>query len=53
MIEINGGLKREEKAMVMTTEQVWQEFHPKLKQFVLKRIPDEQSGEDIPPERLL
>jgi RNA polymerase sigma-70 factor (ECF subfamily) len=33
--------------MVMTTEQVWQEFHPKLKQFVLKRIPDEQSGEDI------
>ncbi|HAH00092.1 MAG TPA: RNA polymerase subunit sigma-24, partial [Ktedonobacter sp.] len=31
----------------MTTEQVWQEFHPKLKQFVLKRIPDEQSGEDI------
>lgn len=33
--------------MVMTTEQVWEEFHPKLKQFVLKRIPDEQSSEDI------
>jgi len=33
--------------MVMTTEQVWKEFHPKLKQFVLKRIPDEQSSEDI------
>jgi len=33
--------------MVMTTEGVWEEFHPKLKQFVLRRIPDEQSGEDI------
>ena len=33
--------------MVMTTERVWEEFHPKLKQFVLRRIPDEQSGEDI------
>jgi RNA polymerase sigma-70 factor (ECF subfamily) len=34
-------------AMVMTTERVWEEFHPKLKQFVLKRVPDEQSSEDI------
>lgn len=33
--------------MVMTTERVWEEFHPRLKQFVLRRIPDEQSGEDI------
>src|SRR6266487_2476947 len=33
--------------MVMTTERVWEEFHPKLKQFVLRRIQDEQSGEDI------
>src|SRR5947209_11643577 len=33
--------------MVMTTEQVWKEFHPKLKQFVLKHIPNEQSSEDI------
>ena len=33
--------------MVMTTERVWEEFHPKLKQFVLRRMPDEQSGEDI------
>jgi RNA polymerase sigma-70 factor, ECF subfamily len=34
-------------AMVMTTERVWEEFHPKLKQFVLRRVPDEQSSEDI------
>jgi RNA polymerase sigma-70 factor, ECF subfamily len=33
--------------MVMTTERVWEEFHPKLKQFVFRRVPDEQSGEDI------
>jgi RNA polymerase sigma-70 factor (ECF subfamily) len=33
--------------MVMTTERVWEEFHPKLKQFVLRRVPDEQSSEDI------
>jgi len=33
--------------MVITTERVWEEFHPQLKQFVLGRVPDEQSGEDI------
>src|SRR5712692_2815280 len=33
--------------MIITTEKVWEEFHPKLKQFILKRIPDEQSAEDI------
>lgn len=33
--------------MAMTTEKVWEEFHPKLKQFVLRRIPDEQSSEDV------
>jgi RNA polymerase sigma-70 factor, ECF subfamily len=33
--------------MVMTTEKVWEEFHPGLKQFILKRISDEQSAEDI------
>src|SRR5438094_5928768 len=34
-------------SMAMTTEKVWEEFHPKLKQFVLRRIPDEQSSEDV------
>src|SRR5436189_3475215 len=33
--------------MAMTTEKVWEEFHPKLQQFVLRRIPDEQSSEDV------
>src|SRR5712692_8979740 len=33
--------------MIITTEKVWEEFHPKLQQFILKRIPDEQSAEDI------
>src|SRR5437764_14811132 len=33
--------------MVMTTEKVWEEFHPRLKQFILKRVPDEQNAEDI------
>src|SRR5207244_8880949 len=33
--------------MGMTTERVWEECHPRLKQFLLRRIPDEQSGEDI------
>jgi RNA polymerase sigma-70 factor, ECF subfamily len=39
--------------MVMTTEQVWEEFHPRLKQFILKRIPDEQNAEDILQEVFL
>src|SRR5213595_61872 len=34
-------------SMAMTTEKVWEEFHPKLKQFVLRRIPDAQSSEDV------
>lgn len=33
--------------MVMTTEQIWEEFHPQLKHFILKRIPDEYNAEDI------
>jgi RNA polymerase sigma-70 factor (ECF subfamily) len=33
--------------MTVTTEKVWEEFHPQLKQFVLRRIPDEQSSEDV------
>ena len=33
--------------MAMTTEKIWEEFQPRLKQFILKRIPDEQNAEDI------
>src|SRR5579863_1804736 len=39
--------------MVITTEKVWEEFHPRLKQFILKRIPDEQNAEDILQEVFL
>ena len=39
--------------MVMTTEKVWEEFHPRLKLFILKRIPNEQSAEDILQEVFL
>jgi hypothetical protein len=33
--------------MVTTTERVWEEFHVGLKHFILKRVPDELSAEDI------
>ncbi len=33
--------------MIITTENVWQEFNIKLKQFIIKRVRDEQSAEDI------
>lgn len=33
--------------MLPTTERVWEEFHAGLKQFILKRVPDEPSAEDI------
>src|SRR5216683_1532991 len=39
--------------MVMTTERIWEEFHPRLKQFILKRIPDQQNAEDILQEVFL
>lgn len=39
--------------MVMTTEKVWEEFHPRIKQFILKRIPDEHNAEDILQEVFL
>ncbi len=39
--------------MGMTTEQVWEAFHPRLKQFILKRIPDEQQAEDVLQEVFL
>ena len=33
--------------MITTTEKVWYEFNTQLKLFILKRIPDEHSAEDI------
>jgi len=33
--------------MVPTTERVWEEFNIGLKHFILKRVPDEPSAEDI------
>ena len=33
--------------MALTTEKVWEEFNTGLKQFILKRVPEEQSAEDI------
>lgn len=39
--------------MSMTTEKVWEEFHPRLKQFILKRIPDEHNAEDVLQEVFL
>lgn len=39
--------------MVMTTEKVWEAFHPRLMQFIRTRIPEEQSAEDILQEVFL
>lgn len=33
--------------MLATTEKIWKEFHDPLRRFILKRVPDEQSVEDI------
>src|SRR5712692_9451912 len=33
--------------MIFTTERVWEEFNTGLKLFILKRVPDEPSAEDI------
>ncbi len=33
--------------MIVTTEKVWEEFSIGLKQFIFKRVPDDQSAEDI------
>jgi len=42
-------LKSEEGRILMvpTTEKVWEEFNTGLKLFILKRVPDEPSAEDI------
>src|SRR5436305_4682010 len=39
--------------MLMTTENLWETFHTGLKHFILKRIPDEQSADDILQEVFL
>lgn len=33
--------------MPVTTETVWDEFHHRLRQFILKRVPDEQCADDL------
>ena len=39
--------------MAITTEKIWEEFHPRLSQFIFKRVPDEQNAEDILQEVFL
>ena len=39
--------------MIVTTESLWEAFHTKLQQFILKRVPDEQNAEDILQEVFL
>jgi RNA polymerase sigma-70 factor (ECF subfamily) len=39
--------------MAITTERIWEEFQPRLKQFIFKRVPDEQNAEDILQEVFL
>ena len=39
--------------MLMTTESLWETFHAGLKHFILKRIPDEQSADDVLQETFL
>jgi len=33
--------------MQTTTEKIWEDFHTKLNIFILKRVPDDQTAEDI------
>src|SRR5579884_302068 len=39
--------------MIVTTESLWEAFHTKLQQFILKRVQDEQNAEDILQEVFL
>ncbi|GAC1566596.1 MAG: RNA polymerase sigma factor SigZ [Ktedonobacteraceae bacterium] len=39
--------------MILTTESLWETFHTGLKHFILKRIPDEQSADDVLQETFL
>lgn len=39
--------------MFMTTENLWETFHTGLRHFILQRIPDEQSADDVLQETFL
>jgi RNA polymerase sigma-70 factor (ECF subfamily) len=39
--------------MLMTTENLWETFHTGLRYFILQRIPDEQSADDVLQETFL
>ncbi len=39
--------------MLMTTETLWETFHTGLRHFILQRIPDEQSADDVLQETFL
>ena len=39
--------------MLMTTENLWETFHNGIKHFILQRIPDEQSADDVLQETFL
>ena len=39
--------------MLMTTENIWETFHAGLRRFILQRIPDEQSADDVLQETFL
>jgi RNA polymerase sigma-70 factor (ECF subfamily) len=44
---------REERAMSITTEQVWEAFHTPLYQFIRRRVADEATAEDLLQEVFL
>ena len=39
--------------MLMTTENLWETFHSGLRHFILQRVPDEQSADDVLQETFL
>lgn len=39
--------------MLMTTENIWETFHSGLRHFILQRVPDEQSADDVLQETFL
>jgi RNA polymerase sigma-70 factor (ECF subfamily) len=41
------------RMMIATTETIWEGFHGRLKQFILRRVPDAQNAEDILQEVFL
>jgi RNA polymerase sigma factor (sigma-70 family) len=51
--EVKTAKEQEALLMAMTTEQIWEAFHPQLKHFILTRVPDEPSADDILQEVFL